>query len=259
MNLDRSPGEAKLSNRRRAEYRSLQRGKGRRELGQYLIEGVRAMESAVAAGVPLIDMVVGAETAVDPRVARLIEAVDCPVLEASSRDLEAIGNARSSQGIAAAAQLPETNQAVTFPCLVLDGIQDPGNVGTLIRTAAWFGIKTVLCGPGTADPYQPKVVRSSQGGLWDVSVVCHSAIPAVLAAIAAVPVYVADLNGNAAASWGPEDASALVIGSEAHGPSDELRERADGAVTIQGVAPSGTESLNAAVAGGILLHRWLGE
>lgn len=243
----------------------MQRAKGRRELGQYLIEGVRAVESAVKAGARLADVVVdrklieqasGGSEASD-RVSRLLESVTCPVLVAAGNDLKSISDVQTSQGIIAAATLPEDSRGVEFPCLVLDGVQDPGNVGTLIRSAAWFGVRTVICGPGTADPFQPKVVRSSQGGLWDVDVQRMADLPGILQAVGDRPVFVADLDGDAAQEWQPSRESVLVIGSEAKGPSEAFRGAAAGVVTIAGGARKGTESLNAAVAGSILLHCWL--
>lgn len=265
MNLARTPDESKLTARRKSEYRSLLRAKGRRELGQYLIEGVRAVESAVNAGASLVDLVVDRDlieeasggSEASERVASILESVTCPVLIAAGNDLKSVSDVRTSQGIIAAAKLPGDAPAVEFPCVVLDGVQDPGNVGTLVRSAAWFGVRTVICGPGTADPFQPKVVRSSQGGLWDVSVQRMDDLPRILHAVGDRPIFVADLDGQPAAEWRPERESVLVIGSEARGPSAVFRAAAEGVVTIAGGNQKGTESLNAAVAGGILLHCWL--
>ena len=257
MNLDHNPHESRLTARRKAEYRSLSRSKGRRELGQYLIEGVRAIESAIAAGVPLIDLVVLPEAPDQPRIAALVAKAGCPVWVGASKDLASISDARSDQGVVAAAPFPSDLEVQAGGCLVLDGVQDPGNVGTLIRTAAWFGVQSVICGPDTADPYQPKVVRSTQGGLWDVTVVRRGSIEAVVADLEGRNVFVADMAGEDLNAWRPPADAALVIGSEAHGPSKELKAVAAGCVTIAGSSPRATESLNAAVAGGILLQHWM--
>jgi TrmH family RNA methyltransferase len=257
LNLDNNPGEARLTARRKAEYRSLSRSKGRRELGQYLIEGVRSIESAISAGIALTDLVVLPDAADHPRIAALVAKARCPVWVGAAKDLASITDVRSDQGVVAAAPYPTDVGIHGGGCLVLDGVQDPGNVGTLIRTAAWFGIETVICGPDSADPYQPKVVRSSQGGLWDVTVVRRPTMEAVLADLAGRSVYVADMDGIELGEWEPPANAALVIGSEAHGPSAELKAVSEAAVTIPGSRPKGTESLNAAVAGGILLQHWM--
>ncbi len=257
MNLDHNPHESRLTARRKGEYRSLSRSRGRRELGQYLIEGVRAIESAVTAGVALIDLVVLPNALDDPCIAELAAKAGCPVRVGATKDLASISDARSDQGMVASALLPTESGIPAGGCLVLDGVQDPGNVGTLIRTAAWFGVAGVICGPDSADPYQPKVVRSSQGGLWDVTVVRRASIEAVLADLVGRSVFVADMEGVDLGDWDPPSDAALVIGSEAHGPSAELKAVAAGCVTITGSGPRGTESLNAAVAGGILLQHWM--
>lgn len=261
MNLDRNPDESgpsvpRLTARRKAEYRSLSRSKGRRELGQYLIEGVRAIESALAAGAALVDLVVLSETQNQPRVTALVARAGCPVLVGAAKDLASISDAKNDQGVVAAVRLPSEEAIPAGGCLVLDGVQDPGNVGTLIRTAAWFGMTSVICGPDSADPYQPKVVRSSQGGLWDVTVLRRATMEAVLSDLGDRTVFVADMDGVDLGDWNPPADAALVIGSEAHGPSAELKAVAANLVTIAGSGPMGTESLNAAVAGGILLQHW---
>jgi TrmH family RNA methyltransferase len=215
----------------------------------------------VDAGAPLVDVVATQEASQNARILKILERVACPVFIASSRDLESVSEVRTSQGVAAAAQLPDVTEVRAGSCLVLDGIQDPGNVGTLIRTAAWFGVKAVVCGPGTADPYQPKVVRASQGGLWDVQVVRSMDLRRLFASprFSGCPRYVADMHGVSLGEWRPSGDSVLVMGSEAHGISEAAREGAVQAVTIERRGSGGTESLNAAVAGGIMLAHWLGR
>lgn len=260
MNLDYRSGEAHLSARRKREYTSLSRSKGRRDLGQYLVEGVRALESARDAGVKMVDVVVSGDAAADPRVAQLLGSLACPVLLASAREVEQIADVRTSQGIVGAAVLPEPiARTMRCPCLLLDGVQDPGNVGALIRTAAWYGVHTVVCGPGTADPYQPKVVRASMGGLWDVAIERVEDLEGFYRALE-VPVYVADAGGEAAGDWEPAAQAILVVGSEGHGPSPVSLAAAHRLVSLGRAGEGrGTESLNASVAGGILLDRWLGR
>jgi RNA methyltransferase, TrmH family len=261
LNLAHSSSESPLTARRKGEYKSLHKAKGRKDLGQYLVEGSRALEAAVDAGALLVDVVATQEASQNTRIRGILERVDRPVFIASSRDLESVSDVRTSQGVAAAAVLPDPAEMEAGPCLVLDGIQDPGNVGTLIRTAAWFGVKVVVCGPGTADPYQPKVVRASQGGLWDLQVVRSPDLRRLFASprFSESPRYVADMRGVSLGEWRPRGNAVLVMGSEAHGISEAAREGAAQAVTIERRWSGGTESLNAAVAGGILLSHWLGK
>jgi TrmH family RNA methyltransferase len=144
--------------------------------------------------------------------------------------------------------------------LVLDGVQDPGNVGTILRTAAWFGLDAVLGGTGTADFYNPKVVRASMGGLWDVPVARSEALGEDLKTFKSngFELVGADLDGLTLDQWQPESTGVLVLGNEANGISPEVRLLIDRYVTISGRGKrGGTESLNVATAAGILMHRWM--
>ncbi|HCN05374.1 MAG TPA: RNA methyltransferase [Bacteroidetes bacterium] len=151
------------------------------------------------------------------------------------------------QDIVALARIPERRQPGAR-LLVLDGLSDPGNVGTIIRTAAWFGVSDIVLHGHGVDPYAPKVVRSAAGALFRSNIieeldVMFDGRPILVSEPfgGAPPSQIADLP-----SW------ALVIGSEAHGVSDILRKRATQSVTIPG--GHGTESLNAAIAASILLY-----
>ncbi|MEX2323181.1 MAG: RNA methyltransferase [Acidimicrobiia bacterium] len=132
--------------------------------------------------------------------------------------------------------------------LVAWGVGDPGNVGTLIRTAAAFGFGFV-CGPDTADPWSPKVVRAAAGASFRTAIGNADTIEELRAGGRRVLAAVA--SGGVAPVRGPE-AIALVIGSEAHGLPDDVVVAADLRVTIP--MSSGSESLNAAVAGSILAY-----
>ena len=262
MKFDNSSGESRLTNRRRAELRSLHRSKGRRDLGQYLIEGVRPVESALDASVALVEVVVAFEQAGDSRIAKILERAACPVLFGSARDLDGICDVQTTQGIVAVGTIPPPGADPVGPCLLLDGIQDPGNVGALIRTAAWFGAGSVVCGPGTADPWQPKAVRAAMGGLWDLRVVRVDDLTGLLTGdwVRGKPIYVADMAGTPVGEWHPERDAVLVLGSEAHGPGEATLAAATERVHIpRSAAGPATESLNAAVASGILMFAWLGS
>ena len=251
-----------ISRQRLKELDSLSRRKGRRTLGQFLVEGVRSVEAAVGAGAPLVDLLVTEEAADDERVASLVARATVPVHTVAARDLERVGDAQTSQGVLAVSEsvvadaVPEAPGAV----LVLDGVQDPGNVGTLVRTAAWFGVGTVLADQNTADFESPKTVRASMGGLWDVRLVRTTELGAALDVLAdhGVALWGADLGGTPLAEWQGRRAAALVVGSEAHGLSDTVRRRLAGRVSIPG-GGVGVESLNVAVAAGILMHEWRRE
>lgn len=249
---------------------ALARSKGRRAQGRFLVEGVRSVEAAVAAGAPLVAVLATAEALATDRVARLGARVE--VVTVAARDLDRVGDARSSQGVLAIAESVTAGEmpASPGPVLLLDGVQDPGNVGALVRTAAWFGVGTVVADAASADFESPKAVRASMGGLWDVRLVRVPDLGPVLDALieAGTACWGADLGGTPVGSWAPGSASALVMGSEAHGLSEpvatRLRRQPPAGSHFVYIPPvetttaRGVESLNVAVAGGVLIGRWLG-
>ena len=133
--------------------------------------------------------------------------------------------------------------------LVLDGIQDPGNLGTIMRIADWFGITQVVAGNDTADMYNPKVVQSTMGSIMRVNV-WYKEIASWLAT-ADVPVYGALLNGKSIYEKTSVKEGILVIGNESKGIRQEVMPYIQEALTIPGSGHA--ESLNAAVATGIIL------
>jgi TrmH family RNA methyltransferase len=237
---------------------------------------VRSVEAALQAGAPLVEVLAGMEADADPRVAALLAAAAAsgvPVYLAPAHDLARVSDAQTAQGVVAVARTVVADLdaepaalAGATAVLVLDGVQDPGNAGTVVRTAAWFGAGAVLAGPGTADLEGPKAVRAAMGGLWDLRLARTADLARALDALraAGLALYGADLAGAPAAGWRPAGPAALVLGSEAHGLSEAARARLDGAVRIDapragGGRARGVESLNVSVAAGVLLHRWLGS
>ena len=136
-------------------------------------------------------------------------------------------------------------------CLIrhwlLDGIQDPGNLGTIIRTADWFGFKQVLCSLNTVDVYNPKTVQATMGSIARVNVTYHD-LPLLLKDIN-MPVFGAMLDGNSLyeTNWGTE--GLVIMGNEGQGVSEEIIKMIDRPVTIPRVG--GAESLNVAVSAAI--------
>ena len=258
-----------MTRQRLKDIASLARRKGRLAHGQFLVEGVRSVEAAVAGGAPLVEVLVSHAAADDERTAALLDRAAAPVWRLPARDLDRVGDARSSQGVVAVAAsvvrggVGEAGGAV----LLLDGVQDPGNVGGMVRTAAWFGVGTVVADEKTADFETPKAVRASMGGLWDVRLVRLPALGPALDALGAdgYVVWGADLGGVPLSTWRPEARAALVVGSEAHGLSADVAGRlGESVVHIPrgagrgGAGAGGVESLNVTVAAGVLLARWRG-
>ncbi len=257
--------EQPLTHRRRKEIASLAQKKYRERLGAFLVEGVRSVEAAVEAGAPLLEVLVSESAQEEARVQALLARTGAPVHVLPERDLVRLSDVQTSQGVLAVARL-STASLDTLKTkerlLILDGVQDPGNVGTILRTAAWFGADALLAGPGTADLFAPKVVRAAMGGLWDLPLARTDDLSSFLADLKAsgFTLYGADLGGTPVQEWRPRRPSALLLGSEAHGLSPAAQARLDERIVLPGTPHrTGAESLNVAVAAGILLYAWLGQ
>ena len=136
--------------------------------------------------------------------------------------------------------------------LAMDEIQDPGNLGTIIRTADWFGFKHILCGQGTVDPFHPKVVQATMGSYARVQ--CHSIDLEVCLQQQNRTVVGADLEGIPLKNYDVPSKGVLVIGNEGRGLSSSVEKLLDAKVTIEKGEGSKAESLNAAISTAIILH-----
>jgi TrmH family RNA methyltransferase len=233
--------------------------KDRRRERSLVIEGVRLVGDALAAGAQLRvalynpDQLSGTQAGA-ALLDQLAGRPNC--YEASDVVIAAAADTRAPQGVVAAAAWPEIAPRPGLR-LVLDAIQDPGNVGTLLRSAEAAGVGLVLCSQGCADIYSPKVVRAAMGAhfslplrgdqSWDELGLELSDAPLVYAAgaEAAMPYYAAD--------W--RQPAALIIGSEAHGISPEGLGMATHHISIPMIGRA--ESINASVAGSIILFEAL--
>lgn len=159
---------------------------------------------------------------------------------------------KNPQGILAVLPIPETEYTEPFSChLALEKIQDPGNLGTIIRIADWFGIDTIYCSPDCVDVYNHKVLQASMGSFLRVRVI-YKNLTGVLEKTK-LKKYAAVLDGQDIRSFEKVNQGILVIGNESKGISDELLRFMDHKVQIEG--KGGAESLNASIACGILCHQ----
>ena len=246
---------------------SLHRHKGRREHGLFLLEGLRSVKAAVRANAPLVEILIEHELSDDEQLGAVLRDADVSIHVVARQDFARLSDVQHGQGVIAVArsvvlEAPDGLEGART-VLALDGVQDPGNVGALVRTAAWFGVDVVLAGPGSAEFESPKVVRSSMGGLWDVCLVQTANLGSALEDLAqsGLKITGADLDGEAAEGWKADREGVLVLGSEAHGISDSVRAHLNRRVTLHANLPAegrAVESLNVVVAGGVLMERWLG-
>lgn len=229
--------------------RALQSKRRTREKeGAFVIEGVRLLEEAARASIA--PRIILRTPELDERSQAAIRSFpNVPALMVMPALLASISETDSPAGVLAIVPFP----SLAFPSfpdfvLILDRLSDPGNLGTLLRTAEAAGVAAVYLMPGTVNAYNPKVVRAAMGA--------HFRLPIVEKTWAELPVeaadtWVADLAGETYTQVNWRAAQALIVGSEAEGPSEAALAFTPNRVTIP--MPGRAESLNAAVAAGILL------
>lgn len=231
----------------------------RRSERVFVIEGVRLVGDALSSGAELVSALYNAEQLAATEAGRglLRRLVLLPQAQpASDSVVAAASDTRQPQGITAVVRQPHHAPRAGLR-LILDGIQDPGNLGTLLRSAAACSVGLVVTTPGSCDVYSPKVARAAMGAHFLVPIRVDIAA-AELAALVATPrrIFAATMDGATAydeVDW--RAPATLIIGNEAHGISPAVLALADGRVAIP--LPGGIESLNAAIAGSIMLFEAL--
>lgn len=228
--------------------------KARRKERKIALEGVRLLRDALAQGYTP-DFILYDPTLIDEKEivgaqpAALLRAQYLPVSSEVMRHISATEQPPGVVGVFPMpdATLPDAPQRV----LILDDLRDPGNLGTILRTAAAAGVEAVLLSPKTVDPYNPKALRGGMGAHFRIPL-AEGSWGEIGAYCAGLHIYLADMTGDVAydaADWSRP--WALIIGSEAHGDSAEASQLAHQRVYIP--MAGDTESLNAAVAAGVIL------
>ncbi len=247
-----------LSRKLAAEIAALQHRKTRDETGRFLIEGPLVIVEALRDGVEMDFAVVEVEKQEQfGEILRRLGENDIPVQTTSAKAFSRISDTVSPQGIAAVAmrQVIDPEEALAqcdrFPIAAFHEISDPGNLGTIIRTADWFGSRLLLLSQGSVDAFNAKTVRSSMGSLFRVTTSSYSS-PADLLALAGkhnLSIVAADSRvGMSVQQWKPEPRSIVLFGSEAHGLPDEY----DDISRITIPAFGDAESLNLSVAHSVI-------
>ena len=168
-------------------------------------------------------------------------------------ELQKISSQKTPQQVIALVRLPKIDiktQNFNGVTIVLDHIQDPGNLGTIIRTCDWFGINNIICSPDTVDAFNAKVVQSAMGSILRVNIFYTSLVD-FLRMYADFPIYSAVLNGISIHEVSFSSNSFIVIGNESVGISDEILALTHQQITVPKLGKA--ESLNAAVATAVIL------
>ncbi len=221
--------------------------KSRRRENKIALEGMRLIRDALTNGI-VPDFIL-----YDPTVVIPSDLTVDPVLliPAATDVIRHISDTEQPQGIIGVFAMPTPAMPAPLTrALILDNIRDPGNMGTMLRTAAAAGVQAVLLSPGCVDPYNPKVLRAGMGAHFRLGVF-ECSWNEIETLCDELPVYLADMVGDTPYDQADWSRWALIIGSEAHGASPEAQQLSTHVVYIP--MAERAESLNAAVAAGILL------
>jgi len=243
--------------------RDLKRRKARERQSLFVAEGVRAVEELLNSGLKVEGVLMAPQLVDAPRGGALkarIADSEVETTEVSELEFRSAAETDSPQGILAVAQIPVRSLDMLkvghqFRLLVLDAVQDPGNLGTILRTSAALGTAATVALPGTVDLWNPKVVRAAMGAHFRHPAF-HTTPDQLFEFLAEndVELWGADVNGEDIGTAAVPDRLGLAVGNEGAGLSEAIRSRAVRTVSIR-IEP-GVESLNVAVATGILLHKF---
>lgn len=229
--------------------------KQRQKYHKFIAEGDKVVREALQAWPDRALSVIADPSRFDARDYALPPG--CAWVDTDKATMEKISQVSTPPGILVVLRFPDTPQisAATMRLLYLDAIRDPGNLGTIIRTADWFGVHDLVLGPGTVEWANPKVVQAAMGSLFRVRLHAGSLEDYVSGPPPFIPV-VADMEGAALESFRWPEKTCLVLGNESHGIRPDLRMSDVLKVTIPKRREGTAESLNVSIASGILLNAW---
>ena len=228
---------------------SLRQQKFRKELGLFVVEGRKMTEELLLSNFETVGLYATEAFLTDyPNFTEAETVSDVQMQQMSGQD--------TPPGILAVVRIPKQDEIKVSSRIVLalDGIANPGNMGTLIRTAEWFGIHDVVCSSDCVELWNPKVVQATMGSLFRMKV-WKTELPVFLqkAKNEGKAIYGALLEGENLFQMKGKPEGIIVIGSESHGIRADVLPCITHPITIPRVGGSATESLNAAVAGGIIM------
>ena len=222
--------------------KSLHQKKNRTQHGLFIVEGEKGIADALANGLAPFLLL----TSQVQSTANSFEKIS----EIALSQISALKNPNGYLGVF---RMPKQGK-LNFKdwVVVLDGLQDPGNLGTIIRLCDWFGIKQILCSPDTVDVYNPKVVQASMGSLSRISVYYESIIPHIQGLN--IPIYGTFMEGTPIQKIAFKTPGIIILGNEGNGISAALSEFVTEKIAISSHPASQAESLNVANAAAVVFY-----
>ena len=232
---------------------SLQHKKFRDEHNCFVAEGPKVVQELLTTGDFNCKSLYAVQSWVDAMDQQLQQALSGRIWVVKDFELEKMAFFATANQVLAVFERKEAIIPASVKAeltLVLDDIRDPGNLGTIIRTADWFGVRNIICSNNTVDLYNPKVVQSTMASLGRVNL-CYTDLPNWLSAQKPIPLFATALQGKPIQSFSGTKEAIVVIGNESKGVSGEILELANEIIHIPRYGQA--ESLNAAVATAIVL------
>ena len=245
----------KMTNAQIKLIKSLKDKKYRNQHGLFVVEGRKTVEELLKSDFQTVNVYAVEAWQTD----ELKQQLGDKLITVTQSELERISNQTNPEGVIATVRQNKNTAIASNDNLILalDNINNPGNLGTIIRLAVWFGIKDIVCDQNTVDCYNPKVLQSTMGAIFHVNLL-YTDLSEFLKDRQYEPVYGTVLqNGKNIYKENLTDSGIIIIGNESHGISDEILKYINRPVTVPSFAcAGGAESLNASVACGIILSEF---
>ncbi|MDA3861258.1 MAG: RNA methyltransferase [Melioribacteraceae bacterium] len=248
-----------LTKRELKYYSSLNKVKYRKIEQKFIVEGIKLADEAVSSNFDC-EVIIVSDSFAKIHSEKLDHYKHSTIVQIiPDNEFSAIADTQTPQGILAIMEMPlqryvdETREGTI---VALENISDPGNVGTIIRTCDWFGIKDIIISSNSVDIYNPKVIRSTMGSLFHINIHVSENIYATFKALQknGKSVICTDMNGESIYGFSKNKSSILVFSNEAKGPTEELLEITDATITIPKFGKA--ESLNVATAAGVIISEF---
>jgi RNA methyltransferase, TrmH family len=247
-----------LSNAIKKQIKKLHQKKYRYEHREFLIEGIKGVEEALKDAEVLVVIIEGSRRD-EPAFQSIIELAgqrDVAVEFCGRKDVAEIKTTDTFPGVQAVVEMSEIELEDVLdgsPVIILEQVKDPGNLGTIIRTADWFGIKNVILTEKSVDPYNDKTVRSTMGSLFRMNIINKEKDDKLLRQLKEKKynLYALDMGGKSIYEGKVNEPAAYVFGSESQGLSDGMKNAADEVLSIPGKGTA--ESLNLGVSAAIVM------
>ncbi len=251
-----------LTRREIKYYSSLNKLKYRKIEQKFIVEGIKLVDEALKSSFEC-ELIIASQSFSKKHLPILDSYKHKTIVQTiNDNDFQSIADTKTPQGILAIMEMPlqryidETHSDII---VALENISDPGNVGTIIRTCDWFGVKEIIISSNSVDIYNPKVIRSTMGSLFHIQTYITDNILGTLKTFKnfGKKILCADMNGDNVYTSSRHKNSVLVFSNEANGPSKELLNISDNIITIPKFGNA--ESLNVATAAAIIISEYCGK